>query len=168
MLTSPQRSVGRPCASGRSQFGPARGGQRSSGRSGSAPSGRSGRQAAGCPAGQSPRGGEGRSPLPLPSWPSGARYFGSGAASASSRPLLTGDPECGWAAAPLAVGAGAFLDVPVAGPRVSSCTAGPRVRRTPGWCGQGFLKGWRWKDFGPLRPPAPLPGIPSPAPSAVC
>lgn len=65
---------------------------------------------------------------------------------------------------PWGLGAGAFLDVPVAGPRVSGCTAGPPVRRTPGWCAQGFLKGWRWKDFGPLRPTRASTRYPLPRP----
>lgn len=126
------------------------------GRAGSSPSAPQRRQASGCPAGQTLRGGKGPSPLPFPLSPSGARYFGSGAASGSSRPLPTGDPECGWGAAPgggagaeplspCGVGAGACLDVPVAGALVSGFAASTpppqlRVRRTPGWCGQGFLE----------------------------
>ena len=74
------------------------------------------REAAGCPAGQTLRLG-GKAPRPYlcsrgPPGP-GARYFGSGTASASSRPLLTGDPERGWGAAPLAVvGGGAVSGCP--------------------------------------------------------
>lgn len=66
-----------------------------------------------------------------------ARYFGSGAALASSRSLLRGDPECGWGTAPLTVGvgAGAFLDVPVAWPALGERLCG---RATGGGVDKAF------------------------------
>lgn len=134
-------------------------------------------RAAGCPAGPSPAwarlgvlGAPGSPCTYLFAWaPSGARYFGSGAARVSSWRLATGDPECDWGAV---LGKGDWAESPsppgvgdrgVSGCPWSALLQGPDRPSGRRRYGVGrFLNVWEVAGIGSRASPCRVPPHPSP------